>query len=100
MLWCEEKLARAARRARAEGGFAILVNSGNANAFTGKAGRAAVEATAGAAAAALGVPAEHVFVASTGVIGEPLPAERIVAALAGSATAWRPMPPSARRGRS
>jgi glutamate N-acetyltransferase/amino-acid N-acetyltransferase len=79
VLWCEEKLA--SLRDGEEGGFAILVNSGNANAFTGNAGRAAVEATAGAAAAALGVPVGHVFVASTGVIGEPLKAERIVAAM-------------------
>ena len=59
------------------------MNSGNANAFTGGAGRAAVEASAAATASALGVPVGHVLVASTGVIGEPLPAERIVAALGG-----------------
>jgi glutamate N-acetyltransferase/amino-acid N-acetyltransferase len=79
VLWCEEKLA--SLRDGEEGGFAILANSGNANAFTGNAGRAAVEATAAAAAAAIGVPVGHVFVASTGVIGEPLQAERIVAAM-------------------
>ncbi|MFO1210913.1 MAG: bifunctional glutamate N-acetyltransferase/amino-acid acetyltransferase ArgJ [Amaricoccus sp.] len=79
VLWCEEKLA--ALGDDAAGGYAILVNSGNANAFTGSNGRAAVETTAGAAAAALGVPVGHVFVASTGVIGEPLPADRIVAAM-------------------
>ncbi len=85
VLWCEEKLAALREgdgTADAASGFAILVNSGNANAFTGSNGRAAVEATAGAAAAALGIPVGHVFVASTGVIGEPLPAERIVAAMA------------------
>ena len=101
VLWCEEKLAALRGGRRGEGGFAILVNSGNANAFTGGAGRAAVEATAAATAAALGVPEGHVFVASTGVIGEPLPAERIVAALGGAAR--RPgarTPPSGRRGRS
>ncbi len=83
VLWCEEKLAALTdgEAGGEAGGFAILVNSGNANAFTGKAGRAAVEATAGAAAEALGVPVGHVFVASTGVIGEPLKAERIVAAM-------------------
>ena len=54
VLWCEEKLAGLGEGDA--GGFAILVNSGNANAFTGANGRAAVEATAGAAAAALGVP--------------------------------------------
>ena len=82
VLWCQERLAALhAGAGPADGGFAILVNSGNANAFTGGAGRAAVEATVAATAAALGVPAEHVLVASTGVIGEPLPAERVVAAL-------------------
>ena len=83
VLWCEEKLAALTARGEGDGGFAILVNAGNANAFTGVRGRAAVEATAGAAATTLGLPVEHVFVASTGVIGEPLPAERIVAALSG-----------------
>ena len=84
-----------------EGGFAILVNSGNANAFTGNAGRAAVEATAAAAAAALGVPVGHVFVASTGVIGEPLHGGADRGGDAGRcATGWRRTPPSGRRGRS
>ena len=86
VLWCEEKLAALQMAAeRPTGGFAILVNSGNANAFTGSNGRAAVEATVAATAGALAVPPDHVFVASTGVIGEPLPAERIVAALDGLA---------------
>ena len=66
-----------------DGGFAILVNSGNSNAFTGGVGRAAVRTTVAACAAALGVPEDHVLVASTGVIGEPLPADRIVAAMDG-----------------
>jgi glutamate N-acetyltransferase/amino-acid N-acetyltransferase len=83
VLWCERKLAalRAGGDGGGGGGFAILVNSGNANAFTGGAGRAAVQATVRATAGAVGVPEDHVFVASTGVIGEPLPAERIVAVL-------------------
>jgi glutamate N-acetyltransferase / amino-acid N-acetyltransferase len=86
VLWCEEKLEALQMAAeRPAGGFAILVNAGNANAFTGSNGRAAVEATVAATAGALGVPPDHVFVASTGVIGEPLPAERIVAALDGLA---------------
>jgi glutamate N-acetyltransferase / amino-acid N-acetyltransferase len=76
VLWCEEALA--ALGDGGDAGFAILVNSGNSNAFTGGAGRAAVQATVAATAAALGIPEGHVFVASTGVIGEPLPAERIV----------------------
>ncbi|HZF36804.1 MAG TPA: bifunctional glutamate N-acetyltransferase/amino-acid acetyltransferase ArgJ [Candidatus Angelobacter sp.] len=60
---------------------AILVNSGNANAFTGKGGTASVDRTVKAAAAQLGCKPTEVFVASTGVIGEPLPDERITAAL-------------------
>jgi glutamate N-acetyltransferase/amino-acid N-acetyltransferase len=78
VLWCEDCL----RAPEAEGGFAILVNSGNSNAFTGNAGREAVAETVRATAAALGVPERHVFVASTGVIGERLPAERITAKIA------------------
>jgi glutamate N-acetyltransferase/amino-acid N-acetyltransferase len=60
---------------------AVVVNSGNANACTGPAGRAAVESTAAAAAAGLGCNASEVLVASTGPIGVPLPVERIVDAL-------------------
>jgi len=53
---------------------AVVVNSGNANAFTGIKGRAATEATAEAAAKAVGCATTDVFLASTGVIGEPLDA--------------------------
>lgn len=81
VLWCEEKLA-ALRAGGGGGGFAIVANSGNSNAFTGAVGRDAVRVTVDATADALGVPADHVFVASTGVIGEPLPAERIAVKLA------------------
>src|ERR1043165_3453927 len=66
--WCREKLA--AGRARA-----LVVNSGNANAFTGKSGRQGPRVTAGLAAKAVGCRANEVFLASTGVIGEPLPAQ-------------------------
>ncbi|PTX57784.1 glutamate N-acetyltransferase [Litoreibacter ponti] len=62
-------------------GFAFLVNSGNANAFTGGAGVAAVGHTAGAVAKTLSIPESHVYTASTGVIGEPLPHEKITSAL-------------------
>ncbi|SFE14478.1 glutamate N-acetyltransferase [Sulfitobacter brevis] len=62
-------------------GAAILVNSGNANAFTGKGGVAAVEAITAAVAKACDVPQSRVFTSSTGVIGEPLPYERITAVL-------------------
>ncbi|QEX24303.1 arginine biosynthesis bifunctional protein ArgJ [Hypericibacter adhaerens] len=62
---------------------AILVNSGNANAFTGKLGKAACDASAKAVAATFGCKLGEVFLASTGVIGEPLPAEKLVAGLPG-----------------
>jgi len=61
------------------GGAAIIVNSGNANAFTGKGGVAAVQSVTGAVADALNIPQTRVFSSSTGVIGEPLPFERITA---------------------
>ncbi|MEO1680872.1 MAG: bifunctional glutamate N-acetyltransferase/amino-acid acetyltransferase ArgJ [Pseudomonadota bacterium] len=64
-----------------EGGAAFVVNAGNANAFTGIAGVGAVEAIAAAAADRLGVPERRVFTSSTGVIGEPLPHERVTAVL-------------------
>ncbi|MDN2566503.1 bifunctional glutamate N-acetyltransferase/amino-acid acetyltransferase ArgJ [Aquibium sp. A9E412] len=71
-------------------GRVLVVNSGNANAFTGRKGAAATAATARAAAAAAGCGEEAVFLASTGVIGEPLPAERFTPHLAGMAAAARP----------
>lgn len=64
-----------------EAGAAIVVNSGNANAFTGRGGVEAVEAITAAAAEVCGVPQARVFTSSTGVIGEPLPHERITEAL-------------------
>ncbi len=68
-----------AMKVPAGAGAAIVVNSGNSNAFTGKVGDEAVAAVTGGVAAALGLPASRVFSSSTGVIGEPLPAERITA---------------------
>jgi glutamate N-acetyltransferase/amino-acid N-acetyltransferase len=66
-----------------QGGIArgLVVNAGNANVFNGIAGTRAVETTAAAAAATLGTLPEQIFLASTGVIGEPLPAHKIVAVL-------------------
>ena len=58
-------------------GAAILVNSGNSNAFTGAIGDQAVAQIVNGVADALGVPASRVFTSSTGVIGEPLPFARI-----------------------
>lgn len=65
----------------ASGGAAILVNSGNSNAFTGRNGEEAVAALTAAVTAATGVEGNRVYTASTGVIGEPLPHDRISAKL-------------------
>ena len=62
-------------------GVAILVNSGNSNAFTGARGRESVAAITGAVADATGLDGAAVFTSSTGVIGEPLPHDRIIAIL-------------------
>ncbi|HLF58604.1 MAG TPA: bifunctional glutamate N-acetyltransferase/amino-acid acetyltransferase ArgJ [Alphaproteobacteria bacterium] len=84
--WCRAGLKKG--RARA-----IVVNSGNSNAFTGRKGKEAVRQTAQGAADTVGCKPGEVFIASTGVIGEPPPAEKIVAALPGlhraaSPAAW------------
>jgi glutamate N-acetyltransferase / amino-acid N-acetyltransferase len=63
--WCRDNLKTGKPRA-------LVVNSGNANAFTGKTGRAACKFTAKIAARAIGCKPKDVFLASTGVIGEPL----------------------------
>ncbi|PCD76397.1 bifunctional glutamate N-acetyltransferase/amino-acid acetyltransferase ArgJ [Pseudothioclava arenosa] len=78
ILDCQAKL-KLRGAANSSDGAAIVVNSGNANAFTGAAGQTSVEAVTGAVAEALGVPAARVFSSSTGVIGEPLPHDRIIA---------------------
>ena len=59
----------------------VLINAGNANCAAGEAGLAAARATCAAAAKAFGCRAEEVFPSSTGVIGVPLPAEKIIAVL-------------------
>ena len=74
ILWCRNCL-------RSGMGRAILVNSGNANVFTGRAGNEAVAATAGRTAELLGCDPGQVFVSSTGVIGETLPTAKILDAL-------------------
>ncbi len=68
----------------------IVVNSGNANACTGAAGIEAVRKTSRAACEALGLPADSLLIGSTGVIGVPLPVEKIVAALPGLAARLSP----------
>ena len=74
-------------RANLSGGTAraLVVNSGNANAFTGVKGATATAQTAEAAAAAVGCAPSEVFLASTGVIGEPLEASRFTGLLEGMA---------------
>ena len=87
VLWCRRILPHG--RARA-----LIVNAGCANVLAGLAGDAAVRAEAEAVAAMLGGETEEIYVASTGVIGEPLPVAKIVAALPQlqsglGADAWR-----------
>jgi glutamate N-acetyltransferase / amino-acid N-acetyltransferase len=77
--WCRAKLARGTKAGFAR---ALVVNSGNANAFTGKTGRQATGQTAAIAARAVGCQAGEVFLASTGVIGEPLDATKFDGVLA------------------
>ena len=72
--WCRNALVLGEARA-------LVVNAGNSNAFTGNRGRAAVEAIAARTAAHLGCRPSDVFVASTGVIGVPLPVDRAEAGL-------------------
>ncbi len=84
--WCRRALALG--RARA-----LVVNAGNSNAFTGNRGRAAVEAITARVASALGCQPSDVFVASTGVIGVPLPVDKaeagIDAVLIGERATWQ-----------
>ncbi|WP_171097504.1 bifunctional glutamate N-acetyltransferase/amino-acid acetyltransferase ArgJ [Ruegeria sp. HKCCD7255] len=76
VLDCQDKIG-----GTSDGPAAILVNSGNANAFTGHYGQTSVVELTQAVATATGVPVERVFTSSTGVIGEPLPHDKIVAQL-------------------
>jgi glutamate N-acetyltransferase / amino-acid N-acetyltransferase len=72
--WCRARLSGGAARA-------LVVNSGNANAFTGRSGRAATKLTAALAAKAIGCRTAEVYLASTGVIGEPLDATKFAAVM-------------------
>jgi glutamate N-acetyltransferase / amino-acid N-acetyltransferase len=72
--WCRENLPQGKARG-------LVVSAGNANAFTGYRGRAAVEAVTARAAAHLGCDVSQIFVASTGVIGVPLPIDKAEAGL-------------------
>ncbi|UZE50121.1 bifunctional glutamate N-acetyltransferase/amino-acid acetyltransferase ArgJ [Rhodopseudomonas sp. P2A-2r] len=80
--WCRTNLKGGQARA-------LVVNSGNANAFTGKTGKASTKLTGAIAAKAVGCKAEDIFLASTGVIGEPLDASKfdgVLGTLADSAS--------------
>ncbi|MFZ1815181.1 MAG: bifunctional glutamate N-acetyltransferase/amino-acid acetyltransferase ArgJ [Rhizobiaceae bacterium] len=72
--WCRKNLSGGKARV-------VVINSGNANAFTGKNGVASVKQSAASAADAFSCRKAEVFLASTGVIGEPLDADKITAAL-------------------
>ncbi|MEZ5855319.1 MAG: bifunctional glutamate N-acetyltransferase/amino-acid acetyltransferase ArgJ [Hyphomicrobiaceae bacterium] len=78
VLWCRESLKGGSARI-------LVVNSGNSNAFTGKKGKAAVELTAKFAQEAAGCGPSDVYLASTGVIGEPLEADKFAHLLGGLA---------------
>jgi len=78
VLLCQRRVAGG--RARA-----VVINSGNANACTGEAGMRAAERMAAAAARRLDLAADEALVLSTGVIGVPLPVDKIEAALPGLA---------------
>lgn len=84
--WCRRALVLGEARA-------LVVNAGNSNAFTGHRGRAAVEAIAARTAGAIGCQPSDVFVASTGVIGVPLPVDKaeagLDAAFAATPCGWR-----------
>jgi glutamate N-acetyltransferase/amino-acid N-acetyltransferase len=84
--WCRQALVLGHARA-------LVVNAGNSNAFTGNRGRAAVEAIAARVAGAMACRPSDVFVASTGVIGVPLPIDKaeagVDAALAAPDASWR-----------
>ncbi len=87
--WCRAGVKRGKARA-------IVVNSGNSNTFTGKVGVEVVRRTAAATAKLAKCAPRDVFIASTGVIGEPPPVDKIVNALpamaksvAGDSAAWQ-----------
>jgi glutamate N-acetyltransferase/amino-acid N-acetyltransferase len=84
--WCRAKLGSA----KAASARALVVNSGNANAFTGKTGRQATAMTAAIAAKAVGCRPNEVYLASTGVIGEPLDATKFEGVLEGLAVQAAP----------
>lgn len=84
--WCRSALMHGSARA-------LIVSAGNANAFTGSKGRAAVDMLVDTAAAQFACHRHEVFVSATGVIGVPLPQDKaragLEAAFAANACSWR-----------
>jgi glutamate N-acetyltransferase/amino-acid N-acetyltransferase len=89
--WCRAKLSRGGS-SKGSLARALVVNSGNANAFTGKTGRQATTLTAALAAKAVGCNANDVYLASTGVIGEPLDARAFDSVMEGMVVVARAEP--------
>ena len=81
--WCRANLTSGKARA-------LVVNSGNANAFTGKSGKVATKLTAGIASKSVGCKTSEIFLASTGVIGEPLDATKFAPVMASLAERAKP----------
>lgn len=80
VLDCQRKLG-----GDASAGAAFFINSGNSNAFTGRAGEGSVAAICASIAEATGLPQDRIYTSSTGVIGERLPHEKITAKVSGLA---------------
>ena len=89
---CSSEVELGREQVKAGSARALVVNAGNANAFTGYRGREAVEAIMAQVAGHLGCSASEVFVSSTGVIGVPLPRDKaqagVAAALAAEPCGW------------
>ena len=83
--WCRAQLSHGTARG-------LVVNSGNANAFTGSRGRESTARTAKIAAKALGCRESEIYLASTGVIGEPLDATKFEGVLEETAARMAPLP--------
>src|SRR5271170_5442912 len=91
--WCRAQLGQgksSKKTSKPGSARALVVNSGNANAFTGKTGRQATSLTASIAAKAVGCQPAEIFLASTGVIGEPLDATKFDGVLGDLATQTTP----------
>src|ERR1700754_3695786 len=83
--WCRDRLKGGKARA-------LLVNSGNANAFTGQKGRTSTAASAAYVAEALGISTDEVYLASTGVIAEPLAPQIFAPVAKDMSTRFAPLP--------